>query len=462
MELFRQVHEENLRKAQPLAARMRPRTVEEFVGQEHFFGPGKLLRRLLQADRLGSLIFYGPPGTGKTALAHVIANHTQCVFRQLNAVASGIKEVRELLQEARVELETTGRRTILFVDELHRFNRAQQDVLLPDVEEGRVILIGATTQNPFFAINSPLLSRSQIFTFEPLTREQIKTLIHRALADKERGLGNIPVHITDEAIDFLAEISDGDARRALTALEIGVLSAQGEPGASAPGSSTHPGANAPGSPIHFTLQVAQDSIQRKALDYDATGDAHYDVTSAFIKSMRGSDPDAAIYWMARMLESGEDPRFIARRIVICASEDVGNADPQALVVAAAALQATEFVGMPECQLSLAQAVTYIATAPKSNASAMAIWKATQDVKSGRTLPVPEHLRDNHYAGAKRLGRGEDYQYSHDFDGGYVQQTYLPEERRYYQPVDRGYEKMIRERLEELRRRAGDAQGQDES
>jgi putative ATPase len=431
MELFRQIHEENLRKAQPLAARMRPRTVEEFVGQEHFFGPGKLLRRLLQADRLGSLLFYGPPGTGKTALAHVIAHHTQCVFRQLNAVASGIKEVRELLQEARAELETTGRRTILFVDELHRFNRAQQDVLLPDVEEGRIILIGATTQNPFFAINSPLLSRSQIFTFEPLTREQIKTLMHRALSDKERGLGNIAVQITDEAIDFLAEISDGDARRALSALEIGVLSA-------------------PGSPVEFTLQVAQDSIQRKALDYDATGDAHYDVTSAFIKSMRGSDPDAAIYWMARMLESGEDPRFIARRIVICASEDVGNADPQALVVAAAALQATEFVGLPECQLSLAQAVTYIATAPKSNASAMAIWKASQDVQSGRTLPVPEHLRDTHYAGAKRLGHGADYQYSHDFEGGYVQQTYLPEERRYYQPVDRGYEKVIRERLQQWR------------
>jgi putative ATPase len=436
MELFRQIHEENLRKAQPLAARMRPRTVDEFVGQDHFFGPGKLLRRLLQADRLGSLIFYGPPGTGKTALAHVIANHTQCVFRQLNAVASGTKEVRELLQQAREELETTGRRTILFVDELHRFNRAQQDVLLPDVEEGRVILIGATTQNPFFAINSPLLSRSQIFTFEPLTREQVKALLRRALADKERGLGNVPVHITEEALDFLAEMSDGDARRALSALEIGVLSTELRP-------------------VEFTLQVAQDSIQRKALDYDATGDAHYDVTSAFIKSMRGSDPDAAVYWLARMFESGEDPRFIARRIVICASEDVGNADPQALVVAAAALQATEFVGLPECQLSLAQAVTYIATAPKSNASAMAIWKASEDVRSGRTLPVPDHLRDTHYAGAKRLGRGKDYQYSHDFEGGWTPQAYLPEERRYYHPVDRGFEKVIRERLEELRRKASD-------
>ncbi|HMF14382.1 MAG TPA: replication-associated recombination protein A [Gemmataceae bacterium] len=432
MDLFREIHDENLRKAQPLAARMRPRTIEEFVGQDHFFGPGKPLRRLLLADRLGSLIFYGPPGTGKTALAHVIAHHTQCVFLPLNAVASGIKEVRELLQQAREDLETSGRRTILFVDELHRFNRSQQDVLLPDVEEGRVILIGATTQNPFFAINSPLLSRSQIFTFEPLTREQIKILLRRALADPERGLGKVAVNLTDDALDFLAEISDGDARRALTALEIGVRSSEQRP-------------------VEFTKQVAQDSIQRKALDYDATGDGHYDVASAFIKSMRGSDPDAAIYWMARMLESGEDPRFIARRVVICASEDVGNADPQALVVAAAALQATEFVGLPECQLSLAQAVTYVATAPKSNASAMAIWKATEDVKAGRTLPVPEHLRDASYRGATRLGHGKDYQYSHDFEGGYVKQTYLPEERRYYVPVDRGYEQTIRERLEAWRR-----------
>jgi putative ATPase len=412
---------------------MRPRSVEEFVGQEHFFGSGKLLRRMLQADRLGSLIFYGPPGTGKTALAHVIANHTRCHFRQLNAVAAGVKEVRELLQEARAELEQTGRRTILFVDELHRFNRAQQDVLLPDVEEGRVILIGATTQNPFFAVNSPLLSRSQIFTFEPLTREQIMTLLRRAVADPERGVGKIVVHVLDEALNFLAEVSDGDARRALSALEVGVLSAEKEP-------------------VEFTLQVAQDSIQRKALDYDATGDAHYDVASAFIKSMRGSDPDAAIYWMARMLEAGEDPRFIARRVVICASEDVGNADPQALLVAVAAMQAAEFVGLPECQLSLAQAVTYIATAPKSNASTIAIGKAREDVRSGRTLPVPPHLRDTHYRGAEQLGHGEGYQYSHDFDGGWVDQAYLPEERRYYEPVDRGYEATIRERLEEWRRK----------
>jgi putative ATPase len=434
IDLFHDIHDANRRQARPLAARMRPRTVEEFVGQEHFFGPGKLLRRMLEADRLGSLIFYGPPGTGKTALAHVIAQHTRCRFRPINAVATGIKEVRELLEEARTALETSRQRTILFVDELHRFNRAQQDVLLPDVEEGIVILIGATTQNPFFAINSPLLSRSQIFTFEPLTREHIKTLVRRALADPERGLGSVAVVLTDEALDFLAEISDGDARRALTALEVGVLSATERP-------------------VQFTLQVAQDSIQRKALDYDATGDAHYDVASAFIKSMRGSDPDAAIYWLARMLEAGEDPRFIARRMIICASEDVGNADPQALVVAAAALQATEFVGLPECQLALAQAVTYIATAPKSNASTVAISKAREDVRSGRTLPVPAHLRDDHYQGAEALGRGVGYQYSHDFAGGWVDQAYLPEARVYYEPVERGYEAEIRKRMKALRQRA---------
>lgn len=411
---------------------MRPRSVEEFVGQEHFFGEGKLLRRMLQADRLSSLIFYGPPGTGKTALASVIAQQTKCHFRPLNAVSAGTKEVRELLAEARAELESGGPKTILFLDEMHRFNRAQQDVLLPDVEDGIITLIGATTQNPYFAINSPLLSRSTVFTFEALTRKQVKTVLRRALADEERGLGDIPVDIADDALDFLAEMSDGDARKALGALEVGVLSSSERP-------------------VVFTLQVAQDSIQRKALDYDATGDAHYDVTSAFIKSMRGSDPDAAIYWLARMLESGEDPRFIARRVVICASEDVGNADPQALVVAAAALQATEFVGLPECQLALSQAVTYIATAPKSNAATLAIGKAREDVRSGRTLPVPKHLRDSHYRGAAEFGHGEGYKYSHDYEGGVVDQEYLPEERRYYEPVDRGHEAEIKKRLEEWRR-----------
>lgn len=412
---------------------MRPRSLEEFAGQEHFLGEGKLLRRLLQADRLSSVIFYGPPGCGKTALAHVIANHTQCVFRQVNAVAVGIKEVRELLEEARAELADSGRRTILFVDELHRFNRTQQDVLLPDVEEGRIILIGATTQNPFFAINSPLLSRSQIFTFVPLTKEQVKRLLLRALNDEERGLGCKKINADDDALEFLAEICDGDARRALSALEVGVLSIEKEP-------------------VDFTLDVAKDSIQRKLMDFDPTGDAHYDLASAFIKSMRGSDPDAAIYWLARMLESGEDPRFIARRVVICASEDVGNADPQALCVAAAALQATEFVGLPECQLALAQAVTYIATAPKSNAATMAIGKARDDVKNGRTVPVPVHLRDSHYSGAKELGHGDEYKYSHDFEGGWVDQDYLGVDRVYYEPTNRGHEAEIKKRLDEWRAR----------
>jgi putative ATPase len=438
-DLFAAVHEANRARAQPLAARMRPRTLDEVVGQEHFLGPGKLLRRLLQADRLGSVIFYGPPGCGKTSLAEVIARQTHCHFRPLSAVAAGIKEVRETLLEARAALEESGRRTVLFVDELHHFNRSQQDVLLPDVEEGRIILLGTTTQNPFFAVNSPLLSRSQIFHFEPLTREHIKILLTRALADRERGLGGIQVEISAEAVDFLAEISDGDARRALTALEVGVLSTEERP-------------------VRFTRAVAEESIQRKALDYDATGDAHYDVTSAFIKSMRGSDPDAAIYWLARMLEAGEDPRFIARRIVILASEDVGNADPQALVVAAAALQATEFVGLPECQLPLAQAVTYLATAPKSNASTLAISKAREDVRSGRTLAVPLHLRDASYKGAEQFGHGAGYEYSHNAPEGWTPQEYLPEERRYYEPVDRGHEAVIRQRLEELRRRRREAGG----
>ncbi len=443
IDLFSQSREANLRKAQPLAARMRPRTIDEYVGQEHFFGPGKLLRRMLLADRLTSLLFYGPPGTGKTALAHVIAHHTQARFVPLNAVASGTKEVRAVLEAARTELEDGGRRTILFVDEIHRFNKAQQDVLLPDVEEGRVILIGATTQNPFFAINSPLLSRSQIFTFEPLSREHIKTLLNRALTDRERGLGAYAVHMTPEALDFLAEVSDGDARRALSALEIGVLSADT-------------------SPVEFTLAVAQDSIQRKALDYDPTGDQHYDVASAFIKSLRGSDPDAAIYWLARMLESGEDPRFVARRLVIFASEDVGNADPRALSLATAAASAVEFVGLPECQLNLSQAVTYLATAPKSNASTLAIGKAREDVRSGRTLAVPKHLRDSHYRGAGEFGHGEGYKYAHNYEGGYVEQEYLPEDRRYYEPTDRGYEAEIQERMKMLRERRSSIGGNNAS
>ncbi len=416
---------------------MRPRSIDEFVGQEHFFGPGKLLRRMLTADRLSSLVFYGPPGTGKTALAQVIANHTKSAFKPLNAVSAGIKEVRELLAEARTKLETQGERTILFLDEMHRFNKAQQDVLLPDVEEGVITLIGATTQNPFFAINSPLLSRSQIFTFEPLTRDQIKLIIRRALDDKERGLGEQAIHMHDDALEFLAEMSDGDARRALMALEIGVKSSAD-------------------SIIEFTLDVAQDSIQRKLIDFDPTGDAHYDLASAFIKSMRGSDPDAAIYWLARMLEAGEDPRFIARRIVILASEDIGNADPQALVVATAAWNAVEMVGLPECQLTLSQAVAYMATAPKSNAATIAIGKARKDVREGRSLPVPKHLRDSHYKGADSFEHGKGYKYSHDYDDAIADQVYLPEDRRYYEPTDRGYEAEIKRRLEEWRKkRKGD-------
>jgi putative ATPase len=433
VELFSAVHEANRKKAQPLAARMRPRTLDEFVGQEHFLGPGKLLRRMLQSDRLSSLVFYGPPGSGKTALAHLIATHTKAVFRPLNAVASGVKDLRAVIDEARTALESSGQRTILFVDELHRFNKTQQDVLLPEVEEGIVILIGATTQNPFFAINSPLLSRSQVFTFEPLTSAHLLQLLKRALTDPERGFGRIDVRADDRALQFIADMSEGDARKALTALEIAVLSADREP-------------------VELTLAVAHESIQRKLLDYDATGDAHYDITSAFIKSMRGSDPDAAIYWLARMLEAGEDPRFIARRMVICAAEDVGNADPQALVVAVAALHASEFVGLPECQLPLAQAVTYIATAPKSNASTMAITKARDDVRQGKTLPVPEHLRDSHSPAAAELGRGVGYQYSHDFEGGWVNQLYLTEDRRYYEPTNRGFEAEIQKRLQEWRAR----------
>src|SRR5579884_114134 len=432
-DLFRGIEEANLRAAQPLAARMRPRCLDDFVGQEHFLGPGKLLRRLLAADRLASAVFHGPPGCGKTSLAHVVAAHSRGVFRPLNAVSGGVKELRDALDRARAELETSGRRTVLFVDELHHFNRTQQDILLPDVEEGRVILLGTTTQNPFFAINGPLLSRSQVFTFQPLSRDHIRTVIRRALADTERGLGGIPVDMSEQALDFLAEVCDGDARRALTALEVGVLSASERP-------------------VAFTLEVAEQSVQRKALNHDGSGDEHYDVVSAWIKSMRGSDPDAAVYWLARLLEAGEEPRFLARRLVIFASEDVGNADPQALPLAAAAAQAVELVGLPECQLNLAQATTYLACAPKSNASTTAIGKAREDVRTGRTLAVPKHLRDGHYRGAERLGHGVGYEYSHDCPDAWSAQAYLPEERRYYEPVERGHEAVIRRRLEELRRR----------
>jgi putative ATPase len=350
----------------------------------------------------------------------------------MNAVAAGTKEVREVLADAKVRLEEQGERTILFLDEIHRFNRTQQDVLLPDVEEGIVILVGATTQNPFFSVNSPLLSRSTIFHFEPLNQDHIRTLCRRALTDTERGLGQTGITITDEALDFLAEICDGDARRALSALEVAARSNQ----------------------LHgnrlIDLAMIRDSVQRKVMEFDPTGDTHYDLASAFIKSLRGSDPDAGVYWLARMLESGEDPRFIARRLVILASEDIGNADPQALLIANAAWDAVERVGLPECRLNLSQAVLYLALAPKSNAATTAIGEAAKDVREGRTLPVPEHLRDRHYVGAARLGHGEGYKYAHDYEGGWVDQEYIPTDRAYYHPTDRGFEKIMQERLNQLR------------
>ena len=433
MSLFAASEAANRRKAQPLAARMRPRLLDEFVGQQHFLGEGQLLRRLLKADRLGSVIFYGPPGTGKTTLAQLLATASQSRFRQVSAVASGVKELREELELARDELAASGRRTLLFVDEIHRFNKAQQDVLLPDVEDGTVILVGATTQNPFFSLTSALVSRSRVFQFQSLSSDEIKSLLRRAAADRDRGLGDYDVRLTDEALDFLAETSDGDARRALSALEIGVLSADTRP-------------------VEFTRKLAEESVQRKAVEYDATGDSHYDAASALIKSMRGSDPDAALYWLARMLEAGEDVRFLARRIVILASEDVGNADPHALPLAVAAMQATEFVGLPECQLPLAQAVTYLACAPKSNAATIGISEARRDVAEGRLIPVPVHLRDSHYPGAKRLGQGQGYQYAHNSPDAVAAQDYLGVEREYYRPVERGFEKELAQRLVAIRER----------
>ena len=403
---------------------------------------------MLQSDRVSSVIFYGPPGTGKTSLAEIIASHTKSVFASLNAASVGVNELREVLEAARVRLKSGGQRTLLFVDELHHFNKTQQDVMLPDVESGVVRLIGATTSNPFFALVSPLVSRSQVFEFRSLSREDVLGLMQRALSDRERGLGQHQVTVTNEALSFLAEVCDGDARRALNALEIAVLSVAGQVSAiplKASGQAT------------VDLLIAQESIQKKAVQYG--DDEHYDAASAFIKSIRGSDPDAAIYWLARMLEAGEEPRFIARRLVIAASEDIGNADPQALVVAMAAAHATEFVGLPECRIMLAQAVTYLATAPKSNASYVAIDAALEDVRTKRVLPVPTHLRDGHYPGAKRLGHGEGYQYAHDAPEGWVDQDYLGVERTYYQPVDRGFEAELKRRVEEQRarrQRPGDA------
>jgi putative ATPase len=416
-----------------LAARMRPASLDEFVGQQHFLGEGKLLRRLLAADRLGSVIFYGPPGTGKTTLARLLARESRSYFQQLSAVVAGVKELREVLAAAHDRLSADARRTLLFIDEIHRFNRAQQDVLLPGVEDGVVILVGATTENPFFTIQSALVSRSRIFQFQSLSNDDIKSLVRRAAIDRERGLGRIEIRLHDDALEFLAETSDGDARRALSALEVGVLSA-GQP------------------PVEFTRQLAEESVQRKAVQYDRAGDAHYDSISALIKSIRGSDPDAALYWLARMLEGGEDVRFLARRLVILASEDVGNADPAALPLAVAAAQACEIVGLPECQLNLAQTVIYLACAPKSNSATMGISEARHDVSEGRLLPVPVHLRGTGYAGAKRLGHGEGYQYSHDHPDAVAEQDYLGVEREYYRPTDRGFEQELARRLEAIRAR----------
>jgi putative ATPase len=429
--LFEQSEAANLRAVQPLAARMRPTNLDEFAGQQHFLGEGKLLRRLLKANRLGSVIFYGPPGTGKTTLANLLAAETRSRFRQLSAVTSGVKDLREVLADARDEAATGGRRTLLFIDEIHRFNKAQQDALLPDVEDGIVTLVGATTANPFFAVVNALVSRSQIFQFQPLEQDDIKALLLRAISDRHRGLAKYQVEIADDALDFLTEVCDGDARRALTALEIGVLSSDERP-------------------VRFTRELAAESVQRKAIEYDATGDSHYDAASALIKSIRGSDPDAGLYWLARMIEAGEDVRFLCRRLVILASEDVGNADPHALTLAVSAMQACEFVGLPECQWALSQCVTYLACAPKSNASTVAISEARTDVREGRLIPVPVHLRDAHYGGAKELGHGEGYEYAHNAEDGIAAQDYLGVEREYYRPVDRGFEKELAERLFKIR------------
>lgn len=405
--------------AAPLATRMRPTTLVEFVGQQHILAPGKLLWRAIQADRISSIILYGPPGTGKTTLATVIANATKCRFERLSGVESNVADIRRVIAGAANRLANTGQRTILFIDEIHRFNKAQQDVLLPDIESGTVRLIGATTHNPFFYVNSPLVSRSQVFQLQPLTPADIATLLRRA-AQREK------YTVDDDAVEFLSTACDGDARKALNALEIGAV--------------TSPGAK-------ITKAVAEESIQKKAVVYDGDEDEHYDTISAFIKSMRGSDANAALYWLAKMVVAGEDPRFIARRICILAAEDIGLADPQALVVAVAAHHAVEFIGWPEGELVLAEATVYCATAPKSNASAKGIWSAKADIEQGRTLPVPEHLKDTHYKGAKRLGHGQGYKYAHDFAGHVVEQEYVPTSKIYYEPSDQGFEVRVRERME---------------
>ncbi|MDH7570840.1 MAG: replication-associated recombination protein A [Armatimonadota bacterium] len=418
---------------------MRPRSLDEFVGQEHLLGPGKALRRAIEADHLSSAIFWGPPGCGKSTLAWVIARLTRCHFETFSAVTSGVADVRRVTSAAQQRRARQGRRTILFVDELHRFNKAQQDAFLPHVEDGTIVLIGATTENPFFEVNSPLLSRARVYRFQSLAPAEIERILKNAIEDKERGLGNLGVEVSPEAMRHLTDLAGGDARSALNGLELAaMLAAPDEEGKR-----------------RVTLELAEEAMQQRALLYDREGDNHYDTISAFIKSMRGSDPDAALYWLARMIAAGEDPRFIARRIVIQAAEDVGNADPMALVLATAAAHAVEYVGMPEAQIPLAQAAVYLATAPKSNASYVGISRALADISQRGPAPVPLHLRDASYRGARALGHGRDYRYPHDFPGGWVEQEYVPPgamSRPYYEPTDRGFEAEIQRRLERLRRR----------
>lgn len=429
MNLFDYMRENTMKKESPLAARLRPKDIEDVVGQSHIIGKDKLLYRAITADKLSSIIFYGPPGTGKTTLAKVIANNTSSIFTQINATASGKKDMEQVVKQAKEAIGMYNKKTILFIDEIHRFNKSQQDYLLPFVEDGTIVLIGATTENPYFEVNQALISRSIIFELKPLSKDDIKKLIIRAIEDKEDGLGIYKARVTEDALDFLADNSNGDARTALNAIELGVLSTQrSEDGY-----------------IDITIDVASECIQKRVLNYDKNGDNHYDTISAFIKSMRGSDPDAAIYYLARMLYAGEDIKFIARRIIICAAEDVSNADPNALVIANAAAQAVERIGMPEARIVLAQAVAYVATAPKSNSSYLAINKALELVKNEKTYSIPEHLRDAHYKGASKLGRGDGYKYVHDYEDNYVEQQYLPTELldiEFYRLSNNGYEKEI--------------------
>lgn len=444
MDLFDYMRANTMEKESPLASRMRPTTLDEVVGQKHIIGKDKLLYRAIKADKLGSVIFYGPPGTGKTTLAKVIANTTSARFEQINATVAGKKDMEEIVKNAKDAIGMYGQKTILFVDEIHRFNKSQQDYLLPFVEDGTITLIGATTENPYFEVNNALLSRSRIFELKPLEKQDIRELVMRAVYDMEKGMGTYGADITDEAADFLADVANGDARAALNAVELGILTTD----------------KSDDGKIHITIDVAAECIQKRVVRYDHDGDNHYDTISAFIKSMRGSDPDAAVYYLARMLYAGEDVKFIARRIMICASEDVGNADPNALVVAVSAAQAVERIGMPESQIILSQAAAYVATAPKSNAAYMGIAKAMKTVADTRTMPVPAHLQDRHYKGAEKLGHGLGYKYAHDYPNHYVTQQYLPdgmEGMRFYEPSENGYEKKIREHMEFIRREAGETE-----